>query len=345
MITLDGSQGEGGGQILRSALALSLVTGRPFRITRIRARRPKPGLMRQHLACVEAAARLGSATVDGATLHSTELTFQPGAVAPGSYAFKIGGAGSTMLLLHTVLPPLLLADGPSEVVLEGGTHNPFAPPFPFIEAAFLPLLRRLGFAVEAVLERPGFNPNGGGRCRVRIMPAGGAWRRLDLPARTAEPAVSATIWLAGLAPGIAEREAAVLRQRLGLAADRVTVVAPAEATGPGNSVHVHAELDGHAEVFSSFGSLGRRAEAVVAQAADEAGAFLRSRAAVGAHLADQLLLPLALAAGGSFSTAAPTEHTRTNLEIIGRFLGPVGSAEPVAEGVWQIHIEGRKSSS
>jgi hypothetical protein len=152
--TLDGSQGEGGGQILRSALALSLVTGRPFRITRIRARRPKPGLMRQHLACVEAAARIGSATVDGAALGSTELTFEPGAVVAGNHEFKIGSAGSTMLLLQTILPPLLLAGQPSEIVLEGGTHNPFAPPFPFIEAAFLPLLRRMGFRVDAVLERP-----------------------------------------------------------------------------------------------------------------------------------------------------------------------------------------------
>ena len=144
MTTLDGSQGEGGGQILRSALALSLVTGRPFRIDRIRARRPKPGLMRQHLACVEAAARIGSATVDGAALGSTELAFRPGPVVPGAYEFKIGSACSTMLLFQTILPPLLLADGPSEVVLEGGTHNPFAPPFPFIQASFLPLLRRMG---------------------------------------------------------------------------------------------------------------------------------------------------------------------------------------------------------
>lgn len=143
MILLDGSQGEGGGQILRSALALSLVTAQPFRITGIRAGRPKPGLMRQHLACVQAAATISSATVDGALLGSTELSFEPAGITPGSHEFIIGSAGSTLLLLQTILPPLLLADRPSEVFLEGGTHNPLAPPFPFIVQAYLPLLRRI----------------------------------------------------------------------------------------------------------------------------------------------------------------------------------------------------------
>jgi RNA 3'-terminal phosphate cyclase (ATP) len=385
MITLDGSQGEGGGQILRSALALSVITGRPFRISRIRARRPKPGLMRQHLACVEAAARIGSATVEGAALGSQELTFTPGAVVPGAHEFKIASAGSTMLLLQTILPPLLLANAPSEVVLEGGTHNPFAPPFPFIERAFLPLLRRIGFEVEAVLERPGFYPNGGGRCRVLIRPAKELkalrldahglpvaqvgnlpFRRLavgntseeatpaDCQSATQQtaslrytdgggagggPQLSATVCLAGLPRHIGEREFAALRQRLALAPERCTIEEHAEAFGPGNSLHVFAEGESFANVFTGFGAPRVRSEQVADEAVGAAEAFLASGAAVDEHLADQLLLPLALARGGSFTTTEPSGHTRTNVEVIREFLPNRIALEPVTPGQWRITVE------
>lgn len=362
MITLDGSQGEGGGQILRSALALSVITGRPFRISHIRARRPKPGLMRQHLACVEAAARIGSASVEGAALNSQELTFRPGAVVTGAHEFKIASAGSTMLLLQTILPPLLLAHGPSEVVLEGGTHNPFAPPFPFIERAFLPLLRRIGFDVEATLERPGFYPNGGGRCRVAIRPAKelkalrlevGQASSLSagLPAPETETGwkperqagmpvpLSATVCLAGLPRHIGEREFAAVRQRLALAPERCSIEEHTEAFGPGNSLHVFAEGDGFANVFTGFGAPRVRSEQVADEAVGAAEAFLASGAAVDEHLADQLLLPLALARGGSFITTEPSGHTRTNVEVIREFLSNRIAIEPVAPGQWRITVE------
>ena len=367
MITLDGSQGEGGGQILRSALALSVVSGRPFRITRIRARRPKPGLMRQHLACVEAAARIGSATVEGAMLGSQELTFQPGAIAPGRHEFKIASAGSTMLLLQTILPPLLLADAPSEVVLEGGTHNPFAPPFPFIERAFLPLLRRIGFDVEAVLERAGFYPNGGGRCVVRITPperrspnwpdGGSLVARADLeigapglqpagssiaPLRLLTPAateLTGTVCLAGLPRNIAERELAVVRQRLALPPERCVIEDHPDAFGPGNTLHVVAEADGFANVFTGFGAPRVRSEQVAEEAVRAAQSFLASGAAVDEHLADQLLLPLALARGGSFITTEPSGHTRTNIEVIGEFLPNRIAVEPAGPAQWRITVE------
>ena len=353
MITLDGSQGEGGGQILRSALALSVITGRPFRISRIRARRPKPGLMRQHLACVEAAARIGSATVEGAALNSLELTFRPGAVVPGAHEFKIASAGSTMLLLQTILPPLLWANAPSEVVLEGGTHNPFAPPFPFIERAFLPLLRRIGFDVEATLERAGFYPNGGGRCRIQIRPRLPGSRRGDeadlgssfaplrllTSAATEGPALSATVCLAGLPRHIGERELAAVRQRLALAPEHCTIEEHTEAFGPGNSLHVFADSDGFANVFTGFGAPRVRSEQVADEAVGAAEAFLASGAAVDEHLADQLLLPLALARGGSFITTEPSGHTRTNIEVIREFLPNQIALEPVAPGRWRITVE------
>ncbi len=353
LITLDGSQGEGGGQILRSALAMSVVSGRPFRITRIRARRPKPGLMRQHLACVEAAARIGSATTEGAVLGSQELTFQPGAIAPGRHEFKIPSAGSTMLLLQTILPPLLLADAPSEVVLEGGTHNPFAPPFPFIERAFLPLLRRIGFDVDAVLERAGFYPNGGGRCRIQIRPRLSGSRRGDeadpvssftplrllTSAATGATELTATVCLAGLPQNIAERELAVVRQRLALPEDRCGIEEHPDASGPGNTLHVVAGADGFANVFTGFGAPRVRSEQVAEDAVCAAQSFLASGAAVDEHLADQLLLPLALARGGSFTTTEPSGHTRTNIEVIRKFLSNRIALEPAGPVQWRITVE------
>jgi RNA 3'-terminal phosphate cyclase (ATP) len=179
LVRIDGSAGEGGGQILRSALALALATGRPFEITNIRAGRKKPGLLRQHLTAVTAAAAVSGTQAPGARLGAGELRFTPGAIAPGEYRFAVGTAGSTTLVLQTVLPPLLVARGPSTLILEGGTHNPYAPPFDFLAKAFLPLVARMGPRVEAVLERPGFYPAGGGCIRVRVEPAP-RLERLDL---------------------------------------------------------------------------------------------------------------------------------------------------------------------
>src|SRR5947207_15592691 len=168
MITIDGSQGEGGGQILRTSLALSLVTGQPFCMERIRVRRQKPGLLRQHLTAVEAAKTVGCAEVEGAEMNSQTLEFRPGPVTPGNYRFAVGTAGSATLVLQTVLPSLLTASGKSTLTLEGGTHNPLAPPFDFLVGSFMPLIRRMGATVELDLKAPGFFPAGGGRFHARI---------------------------------------------------------------------------------------------------------------------------------------------------------------------------------
>jgi RNA 3'-terminal phosphate cyclase (ATP) len=168
MITIDGSEGEGGGQILRTALSLSVATGKPFTIRSIRVRRTKPGLMRQHLTAVKAAAEISGARVEGAEVGATSLVFSPGPVKAGDYVFRIGSAGSTTLVLQTVLPPLAIAGAPSRIVIEGGTHNMGAPPFEFLDRAFLPLIRRMGFDVTARLTRHGFYPAGGGMIEVGI---------------------------------------------------------------------------------------------------------------------------------------------------------------------------------
>jgi RNA 3'-terminal phosphate cyclase (ATP) len=173
ILTIDGSQGEGGGQVLRSSLAMSLVTGRPFVIENIRAKRSKPGLMRQHLTAVNAATEVSHAEVTGAAIGSARLEFRPGKVESGNYGFSVGTAGSTTLVLQTVLPALLLAEGESNLILEGGTHNPFAPPLDFLTKSYLPLLNRMGpkVSVDRMSVRPGFYPAGGGRFAVRIQPA------------------------------------------------------------------------------------------------------------------------------------------------------------------------------
>jgi len=171
LLELDGSFGEGGGQILRTSLALALLTGKAFHLRNIRARRPKPGLHPQHLMSVRAAATIGNAQTHGASLHSSDLVFEPGAVVPGNYRFDIGTAGSTTLVLQAILPALIVASGRSTLTLERGTHNPHAPPFDFLQKTFLPVLNRMGPAITATMDWPGFYPAGGGKFTVAIKPA------------------------------------------------------------------------------------------------------------------------------------------------------------------------------
>ncbi len=337
MLSLDGSLGEGGGQILRTALALSLVTATPFRIERIRAGRKKPGLMRQHLAAVEAAARIGSAEVNGCVQGSTTLSFAPEATRPGDYRFSIGTAGSCCLVLQTVLPALLLAGGDSELVLEGGTHNPFAPPFDFLDRAFLPLVNRMGPEVTARLVRPGFDPAGGGEMRVFVRPAG-ALRRLDLLDRGPVSSCRARAVVARLPRHIADRELKVIGQRMSWGRDALHAEEETRSAGPGNVVSIEIESANVTEVFTGFGERGVPAETVAGRVADEAGEYLAAGAPVGRHLADQLLIPIALAGGGVFRTLAPSAHTTTNKEIVGAFLSARIEISDLGRGVWEIGV-------
>ncbi len=318
-IEIDGAAGEGGGQILRSSLALSLVSQRPLRLDRIRAGRKKPGLLRQHLTAVRAAAEVGDATVEGADLGSRHLTFRPRTVSAGEFHFAVGTAGSATLVLQTVLPALLTAPGPSHLTLEGGTHNPFAPPFNFLDRAFLPLVRRLGPRVDAVLERPGFYPAGGGRFQVTIEPVkqlGG----FELLERGADGRRVARAIFSNLPQSIAQRELKVVSDRLGWTGDALRREEITNAEGVGNVLTLEIESEHITEVFTGFGQRSVPAEGVARQAISEAQNYLKSPAPVGPYLADQLLLPLALAQGGTFRTQAVTQHTKTNAQVIERVL-------------------------
>jgi RNA 3'-terminal phosphate cyclase (ATP) len=338
MLTIDGSLGEGGGQILRSALALSVCLRRPFRIVSIRARRPKPGLRPQHLAAVRAAAEISGAHVEGATIGGKMLTFEPGAIDAGAHRFAIGTAGSTMLVLQTVLPALLTASRGSELRLEGGTHNPRAPTFECLARAYLPLIGRMGPRIAIELERAGFEPAGGGVVQVRIAPA----PRLDplhLETRGALLRVAAEVLLSKLPAHIAEREATALANELDIETDSVRVRGIDDSPGPGNVVSVFVESEHVTEVFAEFGRRGVPAERVAQHAALAAKRYLASGVPIGVHLADQLLLPLALAGGGSFVTLPPSAHTRTNIDVIQAFLPVAIRCAALDEtGSWRIEV-------
>lgn len=319
MITIDGSTGEGGGQILRTALALSLVTGQPFRVDKIRAGRKKPGLLRQHLTAVNAAVQIGSARATGATLGSQTLTFEPGGIVPGDYTFAVGTAGSATLVLQTVLPALLTGSKPSRLVLEGGTHNPFAPPFDFLQKTFLPVLNRMGPKVSATLERYGFYPAGGGKFSVAIEPVT-QLLPIELPERVAIQRRFARSVYAAIPRSVADRELRVISEKLGWPADSLQAEPVGDSICPGNVLMVEVESESLTEVFTGFGERGVLAEKIAEKVVEEVREYLTSKAAVGEHLADQLLLPMALAGGGSFSAVKISRHAQTNMEIIGKFL-------------------------
>jgi RNA 3'-terminal phosphate cyclase (ATP) len=337
VITIDGAHGEGGGQVLRTSLALSLVTGRAFRIVNIRAGRQKPGLLRQHLTALKAATEIGGAEVSGAVLGSRDVVFRPGRVRPGEYAFAVGTAGSATLVLQTVLPALLTAEGPSALALEGGTHNPFAPPFDFLERAFLPLVGRMGPRIEARLERLGFYPAGGGKFTIAIEPAS-RLEPLDIADRGSVRSVRATAIVANLPYSIAERELAAIAALLpeidaGSRAEKAT-----SSRGPGNVVTIEVESERVTDLFTGFGQKGVPAEVVAGRVADEARRYLAAAVAAGEHLADQLLVPMALAGGGAFTTVEPSSHTRTNAEVVKKFLDVEIAMEREGDDIWRISV-------
>lgn len=337
-VELDGAAGEGGGQILRSALTLSILTGRPLRIDRIRAGRKKSGLLRQHLTAVNAAAAISGANVRGAEPGSLELRFEPGPVRGGERRFAVGTAGSATLVLQTVLLPLLLAAEPSELLLEGGTHNPFAPTFDCLDRVYLPLLRRMGARVEATLERPGFFPAGGGRFRVRIDPVP-ALVRLDLPERGAVRARRARALVSALPKNIADREIRVLVERFSLSRAEFRVDEVEAPVGPGNVVGFEIESEHVTERFVGFGEKGTPADEIATRVADAASEYLDANVPVGRHLADQLLLPLALAGGGSFRTLSPSSHTQTQIAVLRAFLRIGIDVAERAPGVFEIRVD------
>lgn len=319
MIELDGSQGEGGGQILRTSLTLSIITGTAFRVTNIRANRAKPGLMRQHLVAVQAAAAICNAEVSQAEVGSRSLEFRPGRIKAGGYNFPIGTAGSSTLVLQTLIPALLYADKPSTVVVSGGTHNPMAPPVQFLQRAYGRVLEMMGASVDIQLRRYGFYPAGGGEVIATIEPCP-QLRQIELLERGKLRKAYTEAVVAGLPAAIAERELQLIGERLGWTGEQLQVIELPRDQGPGNAVLITLDHDHVTEVVTAIGEKRVRAEEVAEVASNEVEDYRSSTAAVGEHLADQVMLPMALAGGGRFTMHRLSQHSKTNADVIKRFL-------------------------
>lgn len=342
MVVIDGSYGEGGGQVLRTALTLSVLTGQAVRVERIRAGRKNPGLQPQHLTAVQAAAAICAARLEGARLDSPTLTFIPTApLRSGEYTFDVteaargGSAGSVGLVLQTVLLPLALAPGPSHLTLRGGTHVPWAPPVSYLEHVFLPTIARMGVHAQMELVRWGFYPAGGGEIRVRVAGDAGPLK----PIRLTERGELERVW--GLA--VVTNLPAHIPQRMANRACNVLAEAGIQAqieprrlqgAGPGAGIFLFADYTHATAGFTAYGQPGLPAERVAEAACAELLAHHHAGAPADPHLADQLVLPAALAPGESrIVTSRVSQHLLTNVWVVEQFLGPV------------LHVEGKAGHS
>lgn len=329
MITIDGSYGEGGGQVLRTSLTLAMLTGQTVQIEHIRAGRPKPGLAAQHLTAVRVAAAICDATVSGDEMGSQQLRFQPGGPpGAGDYAFDVaqvrgaGSAGSVSLVLQTVLLPLALASGPSRLTLRGGTHVAWSPPFPYLQEVYLPTVARLGLQVTLELKGWGFYPVGGGEIVARVAGNAPGVRSLSLTGRGPLQRIWGTAVASNLPAHIAQRMAN--RARNLLAREDLTTNLQARrvrTNGPGAGIFLLTEYEhGVRAGFTAYGRKGLPAERVARAACRDLLRHHHSGAPVDMHLADQLVLPLAMADGVShFTTCRVLEHLRTNMWVVEQF--------------------------
>ncbi|MFC3151022.1 RNA 3'-terminal phosphate cyclase [Litoribrevibacter euphylliae] len=341
MIEINGQLGEGGGQIFRTSLTLSMHLGKPVRIYNIRAGRSKPGLLRQHLTCLKAAQAICGAEVSGAELGSTDVTFKPGKIESGDYRFAIGSAGSTSLVFQTVFLPLCFSDGTSEITLEGGTHNGSAPSFDFIEQSFLPVINQLGYRAEVKLEQYGFYPAGGGAWRVRIQPTRvqptNGLQPLEMMHRGEILERMAMATSSRIPRSVNERELTQVKKKCAWP-DEALQQQMVSSQGPGNILSLRVKSQHLVEVIEVVGEKRVSAEKVAHQAIEELRDYLTTDVPVGKHLADQLLLPMVLGAGGQFTTLKPTQHLLTNIDVIESFTDINITLEQTDTNTWCVKV-------
>jgi RNA 3'-terminal phosphate cyclase (ATP) len=316
MIELDGSIGEGGGQVLRTALSVACVQGKPIRISNIRAGRQNPGLRPQHLTVCRLLAEITGAKMQGAEIGSTEITFEPGAISGGKFSFDIGTAGSCILLLQSALPVMLCAKEECALEITGGTHVRGAPTYEYFSNVFLPAIAKFGVRSTATLEKFGFYPKGGGKIVVKTSPAKFVGCEI---APEPHKQVEYSIITSGLPPHVAEREEKKIQHALHAAGIKCTGEKKAVMTDcAGNAVSLFSGTIGS----SSLGEAGKPAEKVAGEACEAFVSEAKSGAAVDSHLADQLLLYAALAEGGTkFSTSKFTSHLETNAQVLRNLTG------------------------
>jgi len=320
-LSIDGSIGEGGGQVLRTSLTLSLITGRSFTVENIRSRRTKPGLMAQHLKAVVAAAEVGKAKIEGARIGSRSLVFEPTDLCSGDFHFDIGTAGSTSLVLQTILPALSLATASSTVRLIGGTHVPWSPCFHFLQMHWLRYMQEIGFDIRLELVAAGFYPRGGGCVVATVRPAS-RLSSLCLISRGPLKRIRGISAVANLSDSVAERQRVQALKRLRDVSKQIEIAMlriPSPSKGP--LLLLLAEFENSQCCFYGLGALRKPAEIVADEAINELFQFLATDGAVDQYLSDQLILPLALAPGASeIRTSKLTQHLITNAEIVKLFL-------------------------
>ena len=322
MIEIDGSYGEGGGQILRTSLALSAIRKVPILVKNIRTGRKNPGLRHQHLAAVRAVSRVCGAEVQGDSLGSQTLRFIPEDTRPGKHQFDVGTAGSVTLLLQAIFLPLCLAERDSALTLIGGTHVPWSPPFHYISQVLFPALESMGVSAEALIEKWGFYPKGGGRVQLKLNPTG-KLTPISLVERGLLKRISGISVIANLPRHVADRQKEQARKRirdeLGIDPE-IGVIYDAPSIGQGSFLFLLAECEGIFAGFSSLGAPGKPAEKVADEAVDSLKNYVESDGCVDPHLADQLVPFMALVKGNSsFTTTEMTEHLFTNLWVIAHF--------------------------
>jgi RNA 3'-terminal phosphate cyclase (ATP) len=337
---IDGSQGEGGGQVLRTALSLAVLNGKNIEIINIRAARKKPGLLRQHLTCVLAAQQVCDAELEGAELGSSRIRFTPGKIKAGKYHFKIGTAGSTVLVCQTLLPILVMAKQRSEIILEGGTHNGMSPSLSFFEHSFLSVLKNMGIECDISVSSLGFYPAGGGKWQITIEPiqhlsaiclheSGYHWLNKF-------ENCSITVLLSKLSKKVAQREVATVKKELNWSG--VSEIQHVNTLSAGNSLQLSIHAPTHSSQFEVLGEPGLSAERVAQTAVESVKEFAQSQSAVEEYLADQLLLWLAICGSGSFTTMQPSLHTITNIAVIKQLLAVEIKVEQQSEKRWLISL-------
>lgn len=336
MKVVDGSYGEGGGQIFRTSLTLAMYLGEPVRIKNIRAGRKKPGLLRQHLACLNAAKEISGAEVEGDYLGSQDVTFMPGCINGGSYEFAVGSAGSTTLIFQTVLLPLLAASETSTLTLSGGTHNGMAPSYEFLTKSFLPIMRSMGGDIQTQLERYGFYPAGGGLWQAVIRP-NTRLKHLSLRYEDEGRSVKAVAMSNKIPRHVAQRELNQVALMCKLKEEDLEI-RNVNAVGPGNMVSVQLDRGGFVNVFDAFGQKSVSAEKVADKSIRMLQLFEQAKVAVDEHLADQLILPLICGKGGEFTTTDPSQHLLTNIAVAEKFVGNRIELSKIDEKVWRVEV-------
>jgi len=325
VVRIDGSYGEGGGQILRTSLALATALGRPLEIINIRKTRQKPGLQPQHLTSVLAAAAISRAHVEGAELSSTSISFLPRTLMGGSYEFNVsekrGSAGSTSLVLQTIMLPLCFAEQPANITVHGGTHVPWCPTFHYLKFIFLPMLSRINAKIDMDIKQWGWYPGGGGTVMAKVVPCE-KMAPLRIPSRGRLIRATGISAVANLPRDIAVRQRnTAVNALLKKGIDANLEIVGASSPGKGTLVFLKVEFENSIAGFDALGAIGKRAEEVAEEACQSLFTYVNSKAAIDPHLADQLIPYLALARGDSeFTASSITRHLLTNIWVVKQFL-------------------------